>query len=45
MQVAFFDIHIISVRGLAGSVMTAAVIRDNPETVLRQEKHLAIPGV
>jgi hypothetical protein len=38
-------VHIVSAGGLAGSPMTSAVMRDDAETVLREEKHLAIPGV
>jgi len=44
-EIVGIAIHIIPLRSLARSAVTTAVMRDDAETVLREEKHLAIPGV
>src|SRR4051794_37442824 len=54
MQIERFDdsgeivsiaVHIVSGRSLAGSAMTAPIMRDCAKTVFREEEHLTIPGV
>ena len=44
-KIVSIAIHIVSRRSLAGPTMSAPVMRDDAETVLREEKHLAVPGV
>ena len=38
-------VHVVPGGGLARPAMTAPVVRDHAEAVLREEKHLAVPGV
>jgi hypothetical protein len=38
-------VHVIPQRGLARSAMATTVVRDHAEPVLREEKHLTVPGV
>ena len=38
-------VHVVPRRRLAGAAMTAPVMRDRAEAVLRQEQHLAVPCV
>src|SRR3954452_634007 len=54
MQIERFDdsreivsiaVHVVSGGSLAGSAMTAPIMRDCPKTVFREEEHLPIPGV
>jgi hypothetical protein len=44
-QIVGVAIHIVSDGGLSGSAMATSVVCDDAETVLREEKHLAIPSV
>src|SRR5262245_4996743 len=44
-QVVGVSVHVISVPGLAGSAMPAAVVSDAAIAVVGQEKHLVFPGI
>jgi hypothetical protein len=38
-------IHVMAVAGLGGSPVTATIVSDEPETVMKKEHQLAIPVV
>jgi len=44
-QIVGVAVHVVARECLAGSAMAAPVVRDRPETVLRQEQQLPVPGI
>jgi hypothetical protein len=44
-EVVGIAIHVVSGGGLAGPAVATPVVRDDAETVLREEKHLPVPHV
>src|SRR3954453_8569442 len=44
-KIVGISVHVVPRRGLARPAMTATVVRDDAEALLRKEKHLAVPSV
>jgi hypothetical protein len=44
-QVVGVVIHVMAIAGLGGTTMSAAVVGDDPITLLQEEQHLRIPVI
>ena len=44
-QIVGIPVHVVSGPSLAGSAMAATIMCDDPETLLREEQHLAVPHI
>jgi hypothetical protein len=44
-EIVGIAVHVVRGGGLARTAVPAPVVRDHPETLLRKEEHLAVPGV
>ena len=44
-QIVGVPIHVVPGPGLAGAAMATPVVRDHAETILGEEKHLAVPCI
>src|SRR5436189_5972507 len=40
-----YPVHVVRRRGLTRPAMTATVVRDDAEALLREEEHLAVPSI
>src|SRR5262249_59914338 len=44
-EIVGIAVHVVPARCLAGSAMATTIVCDDPEALLREEKHLAVPGI